>query len=96
MEPCPMSDLNRSWRGGGLLPSGLQWDAGGVGLPPVLRTGMEGILAIEAAPMQCFGSVSGYGAALNLSPGSGSAFQMRIRIQLLIKLAPKAKIIHII
>jgi hypothetical protein len=37
-----------------------------------------------------------HGSALNLSPGSGSAFQMRIRIQLLIKLAPKAKIIHII
>jgi hypothetical protein len=35
-----------------------------------------------------------HGSALNLSPGS--AFQMRIRIQLLIKLAPKAKIIHII
>jgi hypothetical protein len=37
-----------------------------------------------------------HGSALNLSPGSGSTFQMRIRIQLLIKLAPKAKIIHII
>jgi hypothetical protein len=35
-----------------------------------------------------------HGSALNLSPGS--AFRMRIRIQQLIKLAPKAKIIHII
>ncbi len=35
-----------------------------------------------------------HGSALHLSPGSGSAFL--IRIQQLIKLAPKAKIIHII
>ncbi len=35
-----------------------------------------------------------HGSALNLS--LGSAFRMRIRIQQLIKLAPKAKIIHII
>jgi hypothetical protein len=36
---------------------------------------------------QCFGS----GSVLDLSLGSGSAFQMGIRIQQLIKLAPKAK-----
>jgi hypothetical protein len=37
-----------------------------------------------------------HGSALNLPPGSGSAFRMRIRIQQLIKWAPKAKIINII
>jgi hypothetical protein len=41
---------------------------------------------------QCFGS----GSALNLSPGSGFQMRIRIRIQLLIKLAPNAKIINII
>ncbi len=45
---------------------------------------------------QCFGSGSVSGSALNLSPGAGSGFRMRIRIQQLTKLAPKAKIIHII
>jgi hypothetical protein len=32
-----------------------------------------------------------HGSALDLSPGSGSAFRMRIRILQLINLAPKAK-----
>jgi hypothetical protein len=41
---------------------------------------------------QCFGS----GSEFDLSPGSGSAFCLRIRIQLLMKLASKAKIIHTI
>ncbi len=67
-----------------------------VKIPGVFTTGEFRIPVMQHCPGTRVSDPDPHGSALHLSPGSGSAFQMRIRIQLFIKLAPKAQIIHII